>query len=146
MVKKLLISTVAVATLSTSAFAENEFGVGVSVNGNVSTVRADMKLGNDLRIEPFLSFISSDLRADNITLGAAVHLLKPINSNLNAYFGAYAGIVDRTYTNFYMGPVAGVEYSLDKQFTLGAEVSFDLGFGDFTDIGTNSEILLRYYF
>jgi len=72
---------------------------------------------------------------------------------LTAYYGGFAGIHNYDYgsgaasgTIFNFGPVAGVEYALDKQFTLGAEMKFNLGFGDETVLGTDSSVLLRYYF
>jgi len=150
MIKKLLVSTVAMATLYTSASADLfgiDAGVGVSVTGSQSVIRTPIKLNDTMRVEPYIAFVSSDLVADNITLGAAFHMLEPVNNNLNLYYGAYAGLSDNTaWTDVYLGPVAGVEYSFDKQFSLGAEVSLDLGFGDATDVRTSSEVTLRYYF
>jgi hypothetical protein len=159
------LSTVAlVGALSTSAVAdEPQFGLGVGVAGQDSTtIRGTITLDDDMRLEPFFGFgyIDGDSTSStNVSIGSALHIVKPINAKISAYYGGFAGIysTDTDYTvgtvktsisstNFQLGPVAGVEYAFDKQFTLGAEVSFNLGFGDDTVIGTNSAVLLRYYF
>ena len=150
MIKKLLVSTVALATLSTAAFAENDFGVGVGLRGDASVIKADINVDDNMRLEPFFSFVNSDLRLDTFSIGTAFHITDDLSKNVKVYYGGYLGIWNRSTgistTVFNFGPVAGAEYYFDKNFSLGAEVNFNLGFGDATDIGTNSEVMVRYYF
>ena len=137
----LMISSVAVAD-------EQKFGVGVSVNQDTTKIRGVINLDKTMRLEPFLGFRYNNINNNSNTtleIGTAFHLLQSINSNMNAYYGGYVGYTD-VNSGLALGPVAGVEYALDPQFTLGAEVRVDIGFGDVTNIGTNSEVILRYYF
>ena len=165
--KTLSVAAVA-AMLSTSAMADDQkYGVGVGVAGQSTLLRGIVNLDNDLRLEPFFAFGYQDADTtsnSNFQLGTSVEVVKSVSTNISAYYGGYVGLattsVDITLpnglggtttrntssTNFNLGPVAGVEYAFDKQFTLGAEVQFDLGFGDVTTFGTNSSVLLRCYF
>ncbi|WP_457744644.1 hypothetical protein [Sulfurimonas sp.] len=153
---KVVTASALVATMATSAMAdESQFGVGVGVSNNTSTIRGTIKLENDLRLEPYfaLSYVDPDNAnaTTNFEMGSALEVLQPINNKLMGYYGGYVGVAssDAGYgstTTFNVGPVAGVEYALDPQFTLGAEVRADIGVGDATTVGTSSEVLLRYYF
>ncbi|WP_297484982.1 hypothetical protein [Sulfurimonas sp.] len=158
---KTVTTVVLVGTLSTAAVAdEPQFGLGVGVAGqNSATLRGTISLEDNMRVEPYFGFSYQDKNPSNgnsettLDVGSALHMMQPINSVLTAYYGGFAGIHNYDYgtgnnsgTIFNFGPVAGVEYALDKQFTLGAEMRFNLGFGDETAIGTESSVLLRYYF
>jgi len=161
---KTVSAAVLAGALSTAAVAdEPQYGVGVGVAGQDSAlIKGSVSLENNLRLEPFLGFTYHDgdtTSTTNFQIGTALEVMKPISSAINAYYGGYAGIVTNSTdytinntttsvssTNLNLGPVAGVEYAFDKQFTLGAEVRFDIGFGDVTTFGTNSSVLLRYYF
>ena len=168
MLRTLSVAAVA-AMLSSSAMADDQkYGVGVGVAGQNSTLlRGVVNLDNDLRLEPFFAFGYQDADTtsnSNFQVGTSVEVVKPVSTNISTYYGGYVGLttasVDITVpngfggttttsassTSFNLGPVAGVEYAFDKQFTLGAEVKFDLGFGDVTTFGTSSSVLLRYYF
>ena len=153
------LSTVAlVGALSTSAVAdEPQFGLGVGVAGqNSTTIRGTVTLDDQLRLEPYFgfSYLNPDTGSSktDITLGSALHVMAPINNKISAYYGGFAGIKNYDYGNgdsgtiLNLGPVAGVEYAFDQKFTLGAEVRFDVGFGDYTAVSTDSSVLLRYYF
>ena len=162
---KAVAASALVATMATTpAMAEDtQFGVGVAVAGqNSTTIRGTVSLENNLRLEPYVGVSYTDnsgTSSTNFALGAALHVMKPVNSKINAYFGGFAGIdtsssdytvgnttVSTSTTDFNFGPVAGVEYAFDRQFTLGAEVRAYLGFGDVTRVGTDSAVLVRYYF
>lgn len=163
-VSKTVSALAVAAALSTSAMAqESQFGVGVgvtSLNSNAvgvgtTTIRGTVTLEDGLRLEPYLGFgYANPDGSDSVTdinLGSALHMVKPVSAKINAYYGGYIGLdsLDTgsvSYTTFNLGPVAGVEYSFDPQFTLGAEVSVNVGFGDITSVGTKSAVLLRYYF
>jgi len=156
-VSKTLLATMAAVTFTTSATAaQPQLGLGVSVAGNNSAmIRGTVDLQNNLRLEPYLGLTYDDPSGAKSTteleVGSALHMMQPINSSLKGYYGGFVGIdtYDKTGnsgTIVNLGPVAGVEYALDPQFTLGAEVRFNLGFGDQTVVNTDSSVLLRYYF
>ena len=144
-------------TLATTAVAnEMQFGLGVGVAGqNSTTLRGTISLENNMRVEPYFGFSYQDPNGASsqttLDIGSALHIMKPINGAINMYYGGFAGVRNYDYggnseTTLNFGPVAGVEYAFDKQFTLGAEMRFYLGFGDITEAGTDSSVLLRYYF
>ena len=151
-------SAVAFATLlSTGAIASEipQLGLGVGVTGNTTTLRGTIDLDNSLRLEPYFGF--SYVNPDNtnsrtsLEIGSALHVKQVVTNKINSYYGGFVGIGSYdngadTATTFNLGPVAGVEYALDKQFTLGAEVKLNIGLGDSTVFGTDSSVLLRYYF
>lgn len=156
--KKSLLS-VAVATLALSTpsiVAAQDFGVGVGITGNnTSVVRVDIGLDSNMRLEPYVGFSSNNPdvgpSTSTFTLGTAFHLQKNVSQNVNLYYGAYVDYnsVDvgiGSTSTFNLGPVAGAEYAFDKHFSLGAEVAVNLGFGDGSVFGTTSTALIRYYF
>ena len=147
MIKKLLVSTVALATLSTAAVAENDFGLAFGVGNASSVIKADIVIDKGMRIEPFFSFGYTKIPGSNISIGTAFHITDELSKKMDVYYGGYVGL---TYvssnTNFILGPVAGLEYHFDKQFSLGGEVDFDLGFGNTTSFGTRTQLIARYYF
>jgi len=154
---KIVTASALVATMATSAMADDtQFGVGVGISGqNSTTIRGTISLDNDLRLEPYFGFSYIDpdnaQSETNLELGSALHVMTPINNKINAYYGGFAGIQNydngvTSGTTFNFGPVAGVEYAFDKQFTLGAEVGAGIGFGDATTFKTTSSVLVRYYF
>ena len=154
-ISKTLVAVSAALMISTIALADGEkFGVGVSVNQDTTKIRGTINLDKTMRLEPFLGFGYTDLNngsKSNFQIGTGFHLLQPLSSKMSAYYGGYVEYqnVDNGVTSsngLGLGPVAGVEYALDEKFTLGAEVSFAFDFGDNNNFGTNSEILLRYYF
>jgi len=159
--RKFMLKTVGVALftgiLTTVAVAdEPQFGLGVGVAGqNYTTLRGTISLKNNMRLEPYFGFSYQDPNGASsqttLDIGSALHIMKPINSVINMYYGGFAGIQNYNYgenseTILNFGPVAGVEYAFDKQFTLGAEMRFHFGFGDATELRTESSVLLRYYF
>ena len=163
--KNFIIKTTMVAllagTLATTAVAdEPQFGLGVGVAGqNSATLRGIISLENNMRLEPYFGFSYQDKNPTTnntqttLDVGSALQMIQPINNVLSAYYGGFVGIHNYDYgtannsgTIFNFGPVAGVEYALDKQFTLGAEMKFNFGFGNETVLRTESSVLLRYYF
>lgn len=150
-----LVTLLTITSLAYTALTAEQFGLGVGITGNnASQVRGTINLNKDMRLEPYLSFnyVNPDNASSRTTLnlGTAFHMMKNINTNLNMYYGGYVGIgyadsvTSSTILNF--GPVGGVEYALDKQFTLGAEISVNIGILDTTSVATNTTALLRYYF
>ena len=149
MIKNLLVSTVALATLSTAAVAGNDFGLAFGVSNISPVIKADIVLDEGMRIEPFFSFGYSSITGigSNFSIGTAFHVTDELSKNMNVYYGGYVGIAyANSNTNFTLGPVAGLEYYFDKQFSLAGEVNFDLGFGNTTNFGTNTQLIARYYF
>ena len=145
----LLLSSVAVAQ-------EQKLGLGVSVAGdNAATIRGTINLDETMRLEPFLGYQYRKIDGANnsetaFTIGTSFHMLQPVSSTVSAYYGGFVAFQNEdngvSRNTFNLGPVAGVEYAFDPQFTLGAEVRFNLGFGDVSTFGTDSAVVLRYYF
>jgi len=144
-----------IVTLSSTASAQ-ELGLGVGITGNSSSVISGVVgLNEDVRLAPYFSFRSeSDPSSAAFRIGTAFHMLHGVSEKVKLYYGAFAGVnyshIDTgkkvSTTLLEVGPVGGVEYALDKQFTLGAEISLDMAFGDKTVVSTNSMALIRYYF
>jgi len=150
----LMAGLLAVGATNLSA-ADLKMGAGVGVTGNTSVLRGTLQFAPDMRVEPFFTYSYNDPdkgeSTSNLGLGAAFHIIQPLNSKVRTYFGALAGVNSNdngttTNTVFSLGPVAGAEYFLDPHFTLGAEANLYFGFGDSTTVGTNTTAMLRYYF
>jgi len=153
MKKRVNKAVVAFATtaLLTTALTAGTLGGGIAVTGDTTTLRGDVVIQNGIRLEPYFGFDYTESRVNdtNFNLGVAGHLLKELTPVLTMYYGGYVGYTSddaQTGATFNLGPVAGVEYALDPQFTLGAEVRFDMGFGDTTVMKTASAVTLRYYY
>jgi hypothetical protein len=140
--------------ISMSAIAQEgtRFGVGVSFSGQGNTVKVPIDLGA-LRIEPELSFLH-DTTGDGTTnyhIGSGVYLQNHVTNVVDLYFGGKALIIHQDYgvaddTIFSVSGVAGFEYFLDKQVSLGGEAEFGIGIGDETTVGIQTGVVLRYYF
>ncbi|WP_457746401.1 hypothetical protein [Sulfurimonas sp.] len=142
-------------TVTTASAAQNQFGLGVGATGDTATIRGTINLNKDMRLEPYFGYTYTDPKGassqSNLDIGVAFHMVKKVNTKVRGYYGAFAGINDNdngvvTNTIFTVGPVVGAEYFFDSHFTLGAEARMYLGFGDYSTLGTNSSVLLRYYF
>jgi hypothetical protein len=156
-IKNLMISVVSIATLvGTTAIADDDrVGFGVSVAGDDTTkIRADFQIDDDFRLEPYVGFNYTipDEGDDtyHMMVGTGAHFLKEVSNNTMAYYGGYAELIQNndgtnTDTQFGLGPVVGVEYSFAKDFSIGAEASFKITFGDSAQLETASAVLFRYY-
>ena len=142
-------------TTPVTADEEAKFGAAVSFNDNKTEIRGIIELEDDLRLEPYFGFTYIDPdntpSTTNYSLGTSLEFTKTLHANLNGYAGGFIGIDHQdtgtvSTTDFLLGPVAGVEYALDPHFTVGGEVRLTIGVGDNTILGTDSTILLRYYF
>jgi hypothetical protein len=154
---KVTSAIVLAAVLSNTAVASDttQLGLGVGITGDTTTLRGTIDLDNSLRLEPYFGFSYKDPNGGksttNLKIGTALHVKQALTNIINGYYGGFFGINNydngvTSSTIVNLGPVAGVEYAFDKQFTLGAEVRLNFGLGDDTVIGTNSAVLLRYYF
>ncbi len=153
--KKAVVASALLATLSTQASAtDSQVGVAASFNQNTSEIRGIVGLNDNLRLEPFIAFayISPDEGDSftNYTVGSTLEYTKELHTNIDGYIGGFGAITHFDAgdgnTNFFFGPLAGVEYEFTPNFTLGGEIRFEIGVGDLTTLSTNSSILLRYYF
>ena len=144
------------AVLTTPSMAEEtQYGIGASFNSDTTQIRGIVGLEDDLRLEPYFGFNyrnpDKGSSTTNYAIGTSLEYVKQLHGSINGYAGGFVGIdhidtgVDDK-TNFVFGPVAGVEYAFDPHFTLGGEVRLNVAVGDDTVLGTDSSILLRYYF
>ncbi|MEA2072154.1 MAG: hypothetical protein U9O86_01110 [Campylobacterota bacterium] len=150
-----LVTSFTITTMACSTLWAQQFGLGVGVTGNnASVIRGTIDLNENMRLEPYVSFAYVNPKntpsSTTVSVGTAFHLMQSINDKLSMYYGGYTGIgyadFGTTTTILNFGPVGGVEYALDKQFTLGAEINVNIGVVDTTSVGTNSTAILRYYF
>ena len=157
-VKKNILGSIlglSIISMSTIVSAEIErYGIGISATQDGSTIKAPLDLGNNLRVEPELSFSSfnpdvGDSRTD-ISLGSGVYLLEQVSDTVDLYYGGKAllGVANgggNSNTTVSLAAIVGFEYFFDKQISVGGEVGFGLGLGDDTRIGTQTGVVLRYY-
>ena len=138
-----------VSSLSTSAVAA-DFGMAVGISGTDSNeIRGIIKLDDTMRLEPYtgLTYVSyNGVSNTNLTLGTAFHMLQPLSTNTELYYGAYIDFSTDAISDVDLGPVAGVEYKFAKEFSVAGEVALNFGFGGATQIGTKTSAVLRYYF
>jgi hypothetical protein len=156
-IKKIVLSGVVATSLVGSALMadDDKVGFGVSVAGDDTTkIRADFQIEDDFRLEPYIGFDYTipDQGDDTYTMmvGTGAHFLKEVTNDTLAYYGAYAELIQsddgtNSDTQFGLGPVVGVEYSFAKDFSIGAEASLKMTFGDSSKLETASAILFRYY-
>ena len=155
--KKIVYGTVVAMVIGSSvAIADDaNIGVGVSIGDTNSQIRMPIELDNSLRLEPYFGFSYKNpddaASTTNWQIGAALHKEKEFKEAISGYYGGYLGFerneIDNSSQNvFILGPVAGIEYALEKNFTIGGEVRLNIGFGDETQVETQTAVLLRYYF
>ncbi len=145
------------SVLAGALFAEDDtrIGAGVSVSNDTSLIRMTLDVQKDLRLEPYFGFTYTNPdvgpSTTDMRVGVALEGLAKINGSLSGYYGGFVDLQNNdngitTTTDFNLGPVGGVEYAFDKRFTVGAELRLNFGFGDNTTVGTQSSVLVRYYF
>jgi len=160
MYKKILISSLLLASLSitSSASEENKLGLAVGLSSDSTTLRLPIDIQSDFRIEPEFGLSYSngdDVSRTNLTIGSGFYVMKQPTSKTNLYLGGKALIdynsfdydkgADDSTTQFKMGGVFGFEYLFDKSFSIGGEAGAYIGFGDTTTLNTQGVALLRFY-
>ena len=158
--RKILLSSVLGLSLMTMSAMGQEtqtdtrMGAGVAFDGTGSAIKVPIDL-DTIRIEPELSwsYVDTDKGGsnNNFYLGSGVYLLNNTSNDISLYYGGKFGIrrVDtgvNSDTVLELAGIVGVEYFMHKQISLGGEVGLGLGFGDDTDLGTQTAVTLRYYF
>ena len=151
--KKIIISTLAAATLMVSAQAEDvSFGMGMGVSGtNTAIVKAPINIGTEFRIEPEIALRSVDAgfgSNSSFSIGSGFYMLNKTSDKTQLYYGGKVIFGDNVSTVFSseIAAVIGFEYFMDPKVSLGAEASFGFGFGDVSGYSTDSSVNLRYYF
>jgi len=151
--KKIIISTLMVASLSLSGQAKDiSFGMGIGVSGNSKTViKAPIDLNGEYRIEPEIALVSVDDGSgsqNSYSVGSGFYILNKTSESTSLYYGGKAIFGDNISTDFSseVSAVIGFEYFMDPKVSLGAEASFGFGFGDVSGYATDSSVNLRYYF
>ena len=152
---KKLLSLFGLIGILSFANANSQTSVGAGLSQDYSIIRATIGLSDELRLEPYLGFSYSKpdggVKTTSFDIGVAIEVVKSINNSLNGYFGGFVGLNNYdtggiSNNTFLLGPVGGVEYFFNSQFSLGGEIRLEVGFGDTTRFNTDSIVLLRYYF
>jgi len=151
--KKIIISTLTLTLFTLTLHAQDiSFGAGVGVGGDSKSVlKLPIDIDGEYRVEPEIALMSVDEGAgsdSSYSLGSGFYMLHKSSENTSLYYGAKAIFGDNLSTQFSteISAVAGFEYFMDSQVSLGAEASFGFGFGDVSGYATDSSVNLRYYF
>lgn len=161
MVKKILVSTLVSAALTSAAVAAEDntnVGVGVGITNGSSVLLLPIDVSKQLRIEPEfgLSYRSQNNNDQTgFLIGTGVFMMQQPSAKINMYFGGKALINYASYdygagntsdTQLVLGGTFGFEYKFEQHFSLGGEANLYLGVGDYTTLNTEGMGILRYYF
>lgn len=138
-----------------------KYGVGLALTGASSTViktPIDLKVEElSIRVEPQIAYIyteTSNTKSSSLNLGSGVYLQKELAEKTSLYYGGKliigagnAGFtIDSSFSNELAGVIGG-EYFIAEKFSVGAEVSLGLGFGQYAGgLRTNSQTMVRFYY
>lgn len=157
--KNLLSSLLGLSLISISTMVSAEvtrIGVGISATDSTSIIKVPLDLGK-LRIEPEFGYSRNKFTTNNdsrtatdFQIGSGVYLLNPVTEDIDLYYGGKALIIrtdlgGASDTGLEFVAIAGFEYYVDKQVSIGGEVGFGIGSGDFSNTGTQTGVVLRYY-
>lgn len=144
-------------SISTMVGAEiTRIGVGISATDSTSIIKAPFDI-NKLRIEPEFGYSRNKFTTNNnsftsteFQIGSGVYLLNQLTDKIDLYYGGKALIIRTDFdgpsdTGLEFVAIAGFEYYVDKQVSIGGEVGFGIGSGDFSNTGTQTGVVLRYY-
>ena len=168
--KKALYSLVLVSMLSFSAnasdadeFADIEtqtssiksskedlkFGVGFSFATTSPVIKVLVDISDTFRIEPELKInYSNNNDRFNFGIGSGFYILEKFSDKTQVYAGGKVQLGDFTPLNsdVVISGIAGLEYFLADELSLGGEIGYAVGVGgDFT-MGTLSSANLKVYF
>ncbi|MDF1879964.1 hypothetical protein JHD50_01400 [Sulfurimonas sp. MAG313] len=152
--KNILMSGLIVLSLNVGAQAEGltKIGLGVGVAGsNSALIKLPLDIDDTFRIEPEFALSSVDFgngSNDSFSIGSGFYLLNKTSEKTSVYYGGkfVFGDTNTGSSGSVLSAVGGFEYYLDTKVSLGAEVSFGIGFGSISGYSTNSSVNIRYYF
>lgn len=163
---KIFIVLIIALFLPASGFAAPQFGLGISITdtGSESSrlIHCPVKLNPNLRLEGSLGLYTYEREnteigdVDWITLKFGAYIVQNVYEKTDIYYGGKL-IYKENDTNglnedgYGIAPTFGFEYYLTNHISVGgeAEVYFmliDNNSGDAKEYGTESRLILRYYF
>ena len=167
--KKIIAGSAIALALTTTAWADMNIGIGLTLNdivsGNGTSVRVPLDLvGKNIRIEPELGFSrasysgNKDYSSSQYTIACGGYYTLWNVDKVNFYTGGRFAIerraVDDDYskfsentTGFGLQGLFGAEYLLTEKFSVAAQAGLELGFGsDVSTFGTVGHVIIRYFF
>ncbi len=163
---KIFIVLIIALFLPASGFAAPQFGLGISITdtGSESSrlLHCPVKINPNLRLEGSLGLYTYEREnseigdVDWIALKFGAYIVQNVYEKTDIYYGGKL-IYKENDTNglnedgYGIAPTFGVEYYLTNHISVGgeAEVYFmliDNNSGDAKEYGTESRLILRYYF
>ncbi len=126
-----------------------KFGVGFSFAATSPVIKGLVDISDTFRIEPeiILNYSNNNDRF-NFGIGSGFYILEKFGEHTQIYAGGKVQLGDLTplNSNVVLSGIAGLEYFLADELSLGGEVGYAVGFGgDFT-MGTLSSANLKVYF
>jgi opacity protein-like surface antigen len=148
-----------------------DFGVGVSLRSNDTTIYVPIDINEMLRVEPAFSYARSSLdedgasvRATSYDIGAGLFRLWSPADSVQLYLGGRAAYtsarfkqrvetgaavltISNTLSGYRLTPTIGFEYRFADHFSLGGEAGWR--YSDVEDTksnGTVTNVILRYRF
>jgi len=152
--------------LPVSGFAAPQFGLGISITDTGSeasrVIHCPIKLNPNLRLEGSLGLYTYEREntdigdVDWITLKFGAYIVQNVYEKTDIYYGGKL-IYKENDTNglnedgYGIAPTFGFEYYLTNHISVGGEAELylmliDRSVGDAKEYGTESRLILRYYF
>lgn len=159
---KIFIILIIAFFLPVNGFAAPQFGLGISITETGRVIHCPVKLNPNLRLEGSLGLYTYERENTNtgdtdwITLKFGAYIVQNVYEKTDIYYGGKL-IYQENDTNglnedgYGIAPTFGFEYYLTNHISVGgeAEVYFmliDNDSGDAKEYGTDSRVILRYYF
>lgn len=156
-----IVLTAALCLISSSASAAPQFGLGISITETGRVIHCPVKLNNAFRLEGSLGFYSMDREGSSndpneFILKFGAYGIQNVYEKTEIYYGGkilYSQLDTGTSDadGFGIAPAFGFEYYLTGHISVGGEAElyylfYDRNTGDYKEFGTDSRIVLRYYF
>ncbi|MFH2065302.1 MAG: hypothetical protein ABIK15_08910 [Pseudomonadota bacterium] len=154
--------SLAVLFLPAAVFAAPQFGLGISITEDGQVIHCPIKLDQNLRLEGSLGIHSYDREnsgasdTDSIVLKFGGYMVRNVYEKTDIYYGGKViyekNDTGNTDQNGYgIGPAFGFEYYITGHISVGGEAEVyymfhDRSGGDAKEYGTDSRVILRYYF
>lgn len=141
----------------TAVFSAPQFGLGISITEDGQVIHCPIKIDPHLRLEGSLGIRSYEIDGsrlndeDSIILKFGGYYVQNVYEKTDIYYGgrltyekndSYGSNRD----GFGIAPVFGFEYYLTGHISVGGEAELYIMFGDIDQHGTDSRLILRYYF
>ena len=132
-----------------SSISNPNFGIGFSFVETSPLIKVLLDISDTFRVEPELIInYSNNNDRFNFGIGSGFYILQKFGDNTQVYAGGKVQLGDYTPLNsdVVLSGIAGLEYFIADELSLGGEIGYAVGVGgDFT-MGTLSSANLKVYF